>query len=75
VGLHNAESERLKDHFGPSLLPPLVLYLALAKWDEAGSSLRSLRGCKERSPFDLYNHIDLKELKEAYLACIPQLGV
>lgn len=25
--------------------------------------------------FDLYNHIDLKELKEAYLAAIPQLGV
>ena len=24
---------------------------------------------------DIYDHIDLKGLKEAYLACIPQLGI
>lgn len=24
---------------------------------------------------DIYGHIDLKELKEAYLAAIPQLGI
>jgi len=37
--------------------------------------IKELRGDSRKEAFDLYNHIDLKELKEAYLACIPQLGV
>jgi hypothetical protein len=28
-----------------------------------------------KEAIDIYDHIDLKELKEAYLACIPQLRV
>jgi integrase/recombinase XerD len=37
--------------------------------------IKELRGDRRKDAFDLYNHIDLKELKEAYLACIPQLGI
>jgi integrase/recombinase XerD len=37
--------------------------------------IKELRGDSIIEAFDLYNPIDLKELKEAYLACIPQLGV
>lgn len=37
--------------------------------------IKELRGDSRTGAFDLYNHIDLKELKEAYLACIPQLGI
>ncbi len=37
--------------------------------------IKELRGDARKEEFDIYNHIDLKELKEAYLACIPQLGV
>lgn len=32
-------------------------------------------GDSSRVAIDIYYHIDLKELKEAYLACIPQLGI
>ena len=40
----------------------------------AASSSRT-EGDSRKEAFDLYNHIDLKELKEAYFACIPQLGI
>lgn len=37
--------------------------------------IKELRGDSRKEAFDLYNHIDSKELKEAYLAAIPQLGI
>jgi len=37
--------------------------------------IKELRGDSRKEASDLCNHIDLKELKEAYLACIPQLGI
>jgi integrase/recombinase XerD len=37
--------------------------------------IQELRGDSRREAIDIYDHIDLKELKEAYLAAIPQLGV
>jgi integrase/recombinase XerD len=37
--------------------------------------IQDLRGDSRREAMDIYDHIDLKELKEAYLACIPQLGI
>lgn len=37
--------------------------------------IQELRGDSRREAIDIYDHIDLKELKEAYLACIPQLGI
>jgi len=37
--------------------------------------IKELRGDARKEAFDLYNHIDMKELRESYLASIPQLGV
>jgi len=37
--------------------------------------IKELRSDSRKEAFDLYKHIDLKWLKEAYLACIPQLGI
>ncbi len=37
--------------------------------------IKELRGNSRKEAFGFYSHIDLKELKEAYLACIPQLGI
>jgi hypothetical protein len=37
--------------------------------------LKELRDDSRKAAFDLYNHIDIKELKEAYLAATPQLGI
>ncbi len=38
-------------------------------------AFKELRGDSRKEAFDLYNHIDSKELKEAYLAATPQLGI
>jgi len=35
--------------------------------------IQELRGDSRREAIDIYDHIDFKELKEAYLACIPKL--
>lgn len=37
--------------------------------------IQELRGDVRREAVDIYDHIELKELKEAYLKYIPQLGV
>ena len=37
--------------------------------------IQELRGDGRKEAIDIYDHIDLKELKEAYLSCIPQLGI
>jgi hypothetical protein len=37
--------------------------------------IKELRGDSKKEAFDLCNHIDLKELKEAYMAATPQLRI
>ncbi|HSD58608.1 MAG TPA: hypothetical protein VLB04_10530 [Methanotrichaceae archaeon] len=37
--------------------------------------VQELRGDSRREVIDIYDHIDLKELKEAYLASILLLGI
>jgi integrase/recombinase XerD len=74
VGLHNAESESLEDHFGPHCCRH---WFCTWLWRNGmrREFIKELRGDSKREAFDIYNHIDLKELKEAYLAAIPQLGI
>jgi len=74
VGLHDPESKRLEDHFSPHACRHwFCTYLFRAGMRR--EYIKELRGDSRKEAFDLYNHIDLKELKEAYLACIPQLGI
>ena len=37
--------------------------------------IQELRGDVRREAIDIYDHIDKKELKESYMAHIPQLGI
>ena len=74
VGLHNPESERLEDHFSPHACRHWFC-THLFRAGMRREYIKELRGDSRRDAFDIYNHIDLKELKEAYLACIPQLGI
>jgi integrase/recombinase XerD len=37
--------------------------------------VKELRGDIRHEAIDIYNHIDKKELRESYLAHIPQLGI
>ena len=74
VGLHDPASERLEDHFGPHCCRHWYC-THLFRAGMRREYIKELRGDSRKEAFDLYNHIDLKELKEAYLACIPQLGI
>jgi integrase/recombinase XerD len=74
VGLHDPTSERLEDHFGPHCCRHWFC-THLFRAGMRREFIKELRGDSRKEAFDLYNHIDLKELKEAYVACIPQLGV
>ncbi|WP_394357583.1 hypothetical protein [Methanothrix sp.] len=72
--MHNPESERLEDHFSPHCCRHW-LCTHLFRAGMRREYIKELRGDSRKEAFDLYNHIDLKELREAYLACIPQLEI
>jgi len=74
VGMHDSSSDRLEDHFGPHCCRHWFC-THLFRNGMRREYIKELRGDSRKEAFDLYNHIDLKELKEAYLACIPQLGI
>lgn len=73
-GLHNPNSDRMEDHFSPHCARHFFTTHLL----RAGMSreyVKELRGDIRGEAIDIYHHIDEKELKESYLAHIPQLGV
>jgi hypothetical protein len=59
----------------PCWAPPAFMAKISARTGMRGEYIEEQRGDSKKEAFDLYNHIDLKELKEAYLAAIPQLGI
>ena len=73
VGLHKPGA-RLEDRFTPHCCRHWFVTHLL----RAGMSrdfVKELRGDARGEAIDIYNHIDKKELKESYLAHIPQLGI
>jgi len=74
VGLHNPGADRLEERFTPHCCRHWFVTHLL----RAGMSrdfVKELRGDTRGEAIDTYNHIDKKELKESYLAHIPQLGI
>ena len=74
VGLHNPGAEKLEDRFTPHCCRHWFVTHLL----RAGMSrdfVKELRGDTRGEAIDIYNHIDKKELRESYLAHIPQLGI
>ena len=74
VGLHDDNSDRLEDHLSPHCMRHWYC-THLFRAGMRREFIKELRGDSRKDAFDLYNHIDLNEVKEAYLACIPQLGI
>lgn len=73
VGLHNPGA-KLEERFTPHCCRHWFVTHLL----RAGMSrdfVKELRGDTRGEAIDIYNHIDKKELKESYLAHIPQLGI
>ena len=74
IGLHDPESEHLEDRFTPHCCRHwFTTHLIRAGMPR--DFVKELRGDIRHEAIDIYNHIDKKELRESYLAHIPQLGI
>lgn len=74
VGLHNPKSNRIEDHFTPHCCRHwFTTYLR--RNGMRRELIKELRGDSRNEAIDIYDHIDKKELKRAYLAAIPMLGI
>ena len=74
VRLHDFRSDRPEDHFSPHCFRHwFTTHLRRAGMDR--EFIKALRGDRRREAIDIYDHIDQVELRRAYLAFIPQLGV
>lgn len=74
IGLHDPNSEKMEDHFSPHCCRHwFTTHLRRAGMPR--EFIQELRGDVRKEAIDIYDHIDKKELKESYLAHIPQLGV
>jgi len=74
VGLYNPNSDKMEDHFSPHCCRHWFT-THLRRAGMTREFIQELRGDRRRDAIDIYDHIDKEELREAYLAHIPQLGV
>lgn len=74
VGLHNPDSKKMQDHFTPHCCRHWFT-THLRRNGLEREFLKELRGDSRGEAVDIYDHIDIKELKRAYLAHIPTLGI
>jgi len=74
IGLHNPDSDRMEDHFSPHCCRHwFTTHLRRAGLPR--EFIQELRGDVRKEAIDIYDHIDKKELRESYLAHVPQLGI
>jgi len=74
LGMHNPGTDKLEERFTPHCCRHWFVTHLL----RAGMSrdfVKELRGDTRGEAIDIYNHIDKNELRESYLAHIPQLGI
>jgi integrase/recombinase XerD len=74
LGFHNSKSPRLEDHFGPHCFRHWFTTWLLRN-GMPREYVKELRGDKRGEAIDIYYHIDRQELRRAYLAYIPKLGI
>jgi len=74
MGFHNSDSPRLEDHFGPHCFRHWFTTWLLRN-GMPREYVKELRGDRRGEAIDIYHHIDRQELRRAYLAYIPKLGV
>ena len=74
LGFHNPDSPRLEDHFGPHCFRHWFTTWLLRN-GMPREYVKELRGDKRQEAIDIYHHIDKEELRRAYLAFIPKLGI
>ena len=74
VGLNDSKSKRIEDHFTPHCCRHWFT-THLRRNGLRREFLKELRGDARKEAVDIYDHIDKKELRRAYLAAVPLLGI
>jgi integrase/recombinase XerD len=74
LGLSDPHSERLEDHFSPHCFRHWFTTW-LRRNGMPREFVKELRGDRRKEAMDVYDHIDQEELRRAYLACVPKLGI
>jgi integrase/recombinase XerD len=74
LGIHNPKSKKVEDHFTPHCCRHWFT-TNLRRNGMRRELIKELRGDSRNEAVDIYDHIDKKELKRAYLAAIPILGI
>jgi integrase/recombinase XerD len=74
LGIHDPTSEKMEDHFSPHCCRHWFT-THLRKAGMSREFIQELRGDARKEAIDIYDHIDKEELRESYLAHIPQLGI
>lgn len=74
VGIHKPDSGRMEDHFSPHCCRHWFT-THMRRSGMPREFIQELRGDVRKEAIDIYDHIDKKELRESYLAHIPQLGI
>ena len=74
VGLHNPHSHKIQDRFTTHCTRHWYSTWLLRNGMKR-EYVKELRGDARTEAIDIYHHIDRKELRDSYLACIPQLGI
>jgi integrase/recombinase XerD len=73
IGVHHPNSALLGDHFTPHCCRHVWTTEAIRS-SMPRDMIKEIRGDVRKDAMDLYNHISKEELRESYLAHIPQLG-
>lgn len=74
LGFHNPNSPKLEDHFSPHCFRHWFTTWLLRN-GMSKEYVKELRGDRRSKAIDIYHHIDKQELRRAYSAYIPKLGV
>lgn len=74
LGFHRPQSEKLEDHFSPHCFRHWFTTW-LRRKGMPREFVKELRGDRRKDAMDIYDHIDHQELRRAYLASVPKLGV
>jgi integrase/recombinase XerD len=72
AGYHDPTSKRKNKHFGPHCFRHWFT-THLIRNGMSRDYVKELRGDARKEAIDIYNHIDLNELKKSYLSTIPHL--
>lgn len=74
AGIHDLKSDKMEDHFTPHCFRHWFT-THLLRNGMPREYVKELRGDARNEAIDIYHHIDREELRRAYLAHMPQLGI